>query len=86
MAKKSKGSSPEPRSQGRKVIGGIRAKLSGMNGTQLRAFYQGFTAKELDRHEAAIDSVKDARKELEIADAKKEIEKLQNKIKTLKGK
>ena len=85
MAKKSK-SGTEPRSQGRKIIGGIRSKLSAMNGTQLRAFYAGFTAKELDRQESAIENVKQTRIEDEISDAKKEIEKLQDKIKNLKGK
>jgi len=84
MAKKSKNVT-EPRSQGRKIIGGIRSKLSAMNGTQLRAFYAGFTAKELDRQEAAIESVKQVRIEAEISDAKKEIEILQDKIKNLKG-
>lgn len=86
MAKKAKNSTPEPRSQGRKIIGGIRSKLSTMNGTQLRAFYQGFTAKELGRHESAIEEVKAERVQEEIALAKKEIEKLQSKIKNLKGK
>lgn len=85
MAKKSK-NAPEPRSQGRKIIGGIRSKLSAMNGTQLRAFYSGFTAKELERHEAAIEYTKSTRVAEEISEAKKEIEKLQEKIKSLKGK
>lgn len=86
MAKKAKNSSPEPRSQGRKVIGGIRSKLSSMNGTQLKAFYLGFTAKELARQISAIDEVKASLVEEEIASAKKQIEQLQSKIKNLKGK
>jgi len=86
MAKKSKGSSPEPRSEGRKIIGQIRSKLSTMNGTQLKAFYQGFTAKELERHEKAIEAVKTVRVDTEIAEAKQQIEDLQNRIKSLKGK
>lgn len=86
MAKKAKNSSPEPRSQGRKVIGGIRSKLSAMNGTQLKAFYQGFTAKELERHEIALEDVKAVRVAEEIQAAKDEIEHLQSKIKSLKSK
>lgn len=85
MAKKTKNSSPEPRSHGRKIIGGIRSKLSSMNGTQLKAFYQGFTAKELERHELAIADVKEARVEEEIALARQEIEALETKIRDLKG-
>lgn len=85
MAKKSK-NGPEPRSQGRKIIGGMRSKLSAMNGTQLKAFYAGFTAKELSRHEAAIDSAKEDKVAEEISEAKRQIEKLQDKIKNLKNK
>ena len=85
MAKKSK-SAPEPRSQGRKIIGGMRSKLSAMNGTQLKAFYAGFTSKELERHEAALESVKEDKVQAEITAAKRQIEKLQDKIKNLKGK
>ena len=85
MPKKMKNSSPDPRSLGRKIIGGMRSKLSAMNPTQLKAFYQGFTAKELERHELALADVKQARVEEEIALAKQEIEALQSKIKDLKG-
>ncbi|MCM8541704.1 MAG: hypothetical protein NE328_15655 [Lentisphaeraceae bacterium] len=85
MPKKTKNSSPEPRSHGRKVIGGIRSKLSAMNGTQLKAFYQGFTARELERHEQALADVREARVEEEIAMATQKIEALKNKIRDLKG-
>ena len=57
-----------------------------MNGTQLKAFYNGFTAKELERHEKAIEGVKSLRVDSEIEAAKKQIEELQSKIKNLKGK
>lgn len=86
MAKKSKSSTPEPRSQGRKIIGQMRSKFTSMNGTQLKAFYNGFTAKELDRHQKAIEGVKSLRVDSEIEEAKKQIEELQTKIKNLKGK
>ena len=40
----------DPRSEGRKVIGEIRGKINAMNGTQLKAFYNGFTEAQLSDH------------------------------------
>lgn len=75
----------EPRSAGRREIGQIRAKLNSMNTTQLKSFYAGFEATDLDLHIKAINKVLDSRKEQEIAEAEEQIRALQDKIKSLKG-
>ncbi len=83
--KAAKAEGSEPRSQGRKVISSMRAKLATMTSTQLKAFYVGFTAKELERHVKAMGNVKTKRVSAEIEATQKEIEALQTKLKSLKG-
>ena len=85
MPKTTKTTSPEPRSHSRNVIGAIRSQLSAVNGTHLKAFYQGFSARELEMHEQALADVREARVEEEIALATQKIEALKNKIRDLKG-
>ena len=74
----------EPRSKGRKIIAEFRSKLIGMNGTQLKAFYGGFSAKDLDNQLKAIKKVQDNRSAEEITKTEEEIKRLQEKLAALK--
>ena len=81
---KKKTAKGDPRSEGRKVIGDIRVKLNSMNGTQLRAFYAGFSEAQIKNHLSAIEKVQESRNKKEISKTEEEIKRLQEKLKTLK--
>lgn len=76
----------EPRSAGRKIIGGLREKIRDMSTVQLFAFFNGFTPEEVESQLKAIEKVKESRSKVEIKETEKEIKRLQGKLKDLKDK